>query len=96
MSSSGLLQFRELNLLCESSRVDPGAQTTTPRITKSVIETVIQEEASQLPVVETSFELPVVSPRIRPLTNTPAELEYDSADYERQVSMSVFEAEDQV
>ena len=62
-----------------------------------VIETVIKEEALQPPSVETSFELPVVSPpgpRIRPLGTLPPE-EYKYVYYEREVSMSVFDVEKQ-
>ena len=50
------------------------------------------------PAVKTSFELPVVSPpdpRIRPIGTSPPE-EYDYADYERKVSMSVFDIENQI
>ena len=63
-----------------------------------VIETVKQEEVLQPPAVETSFELPVVSPpdpRICPLgTSHPGELDYD--DYECEVIMSVFDAKNQI
>ena len=65
--------------------------------TNPAIETVIQEEASHSPVEETESEVPVVSShdfRIRPLSSSP--LDYDYADYERKVSMSVFDAENKV
>ena len=61
-----------------------------------VIETIIQEEASQPPATETDFELPVVSPPA-PLsvgTWSPESYEYD--DYAREISMSVFDAENQI
>ena len=64
------------------------------RTNNPVIVTVIQEEALKPPTVETSFELPVVSPpdpRIRPLRTWPPE-EYDYADYESEISMSIFDA----
>ena len=57
------------------------------------IETKIQEEASQPPATETDFELPVVSPPA-PLpvgTWSPESYEYD--DYAREISVSVFDAE---
>ena len=63
-----------------------------------VIETVLQEEALTPSSVETSFELPVVSPpdpRIRPLGTLPPE-EYKYVYNEREVSMSVFDAENQI
>ena len=62
-----------------------------------VIETIIQEEALQPPVVETFFESIVVSPpdpRIRPLGTLPTK-EYNYADYEGEVSISVFDTENQ-
>ena len=61
-----------------------------------VIETVIQEEALQPPAAETSFELPVVGPPIPPPIRTwsPDECKYE--EQEREVSMSVFDAENQI
>ena len=61
----------------------------------SIIQTVIHEEALQPPAVETSFELPVVSPPEPQPVRTWSPEEYDYADYEREVSMSVFDAENQ-
>ena len=60
---------------------------------KPVIETIIQEDASQPPVVETSFDLPIVSPPAPP-SNWYMVPEYE--DYAREVSMSVFDAENQI
>ena len=63
-----------------------------------LIETVIQMEALQSPAVETPVELPVVSPpdpRIGPLGTKPPE-EYDYADYECEVSMRVFDVQNQI
>ena len=71
--------------------------TKKPKTTHPIIETVIQEEATQPPIEETNFELSAVSspdPRTRPLSNSP--LDYDYADYERQVSMSVFDTQNQI
>ena len=61
-----------------------------------VIEKVIQEEALQLPAAETSFELPVVSPAAPPQIGTWSPEEYNYEDYEKQISMSVFDAENQI
>ena len=60
-----------------------------------VIETVIQEEALQPPAAETSFDLPVVSPPVPPPVGTWSPEEYTFEVYEREVSMSVFDAENQ-
>ena len=61
-----------------------------------VIETIIQEEASQPPAIETDFELPVVShPAPLPVgTWSPETYEYDN--YPREISMSVFDAKNQI
>ena len=59
--------------------------------TNLVIETVIQEEVLQPPVLDTSFELPVVSPPAAPPIGTWSPEEYDYDDYAREISMSVFE-----
>ena len=61
-----------------------------------VIETVIQEEALQPPAIETSFELPVVSPPPHPPVGTWSPEEYDCDEYARVISMSVFDAENQI
>ena len=61
-----------------------------------VIETVIQEESLQPPAAETSFELPVVGPTAPPPIGTWSQEEYKYKDYEREVSMSVFDAENQI
>ena len=58
-----------------------------------VIETVIQKEALQPPAAETSSGLPVVSPPVPPPIGTWSPEEYIFEDYEREVRMSVFDAE---
>ena len=59
------------------------------------IETIIQEEASQPPVVETSFDLPIVRPPAPPPVGTWSPENYEYEDYAREVSMIVFDAENQ-
>ena len=67
-----------------------------PRTANTVIETIIQEEASQPPVVETSFDLPIVSPPAPPPVGTWSSENYEYEDYAREISMSVFGAENQI
>ena len=67
-----------------------------PRTTNLVIETIIQEEASQPPVVETSFDLPIVSPLAPPPVGTWSPENYEYEDYALEISMSLFDAENQV
>ena len=64
--------------------------------TNPVIKTAIQEEALQTPVIDTSFELSVVSPPAPPPIGTWSPEEYDYDDYAREISMSVFDAEKQI
>ena len=67
------------------------------RTTNPVIDTAIKEEASQPPLEENSFQLPLVSPpdpRIQALTNAPPDQEYDYT--KREVSMIVFGAEKKI
>ena len=61
-----------------------------------VIETIIQEEASQPPATETYFELPVVSPPAPPPVGTLFPESHEYEDYAREISMSVFDAENQI
>ena len=56
------------------------------------------EQILQPTAVEISFKLPFVSPpdpRIHPIGTLPLE-EKDYAEYEREVSMSVFDQENQI
>ena len=60
------------NLVCSVCEQESILVPKRPRITNPVIETIIQLEASQLPLLETLLQLPVVNPpepRIRPLKN---------------------------
>ena len=61
-----------------------------------VIETIIQEVAAQPPVPDTNYELRVMSPSAPPPVGTwsPKSCEYE--DYAREISMSVFDAENQI
>ena len=61
-----------------------------------VIETVIQEEALQPSPIETSFELPVVSPPPPPPVGTWSPEENDYNEYAKEKSMSVSDAENQI
>ena len=66
------------------------------RTANPVIEAIIQEEASQPPVVETSFDHPIVSPPAPPPVGTWSPENYKYEDYAREISMSVFDAENQI
>ena len=61
-----------------------------------VIATVIQEEAAQPSVPETYYELQVVSPPAPPPVGTWSPESYDYEDYTREISLSVFDAENQI
>ena len=56
----------------------------------------IQEEALQPPAAEMSFDLPVVSSPAPLPMSTWSPQEYNYEDYEREVSMSVVDAENQI
>ena len=68
----------------------------TPKTANTVIETIIQEEASQPPVAETSFELPIGSPLAPSPIGTWSPKNYEYEDYAREISMSVFDFENQI
>ena len=61
-----------------------------------MIETIIQEEAAQPPVRASDYELRVVSPPAPPPVGTWSPVDYDFEDYAREISMSVFDAENQI
>ena len=78
--------------------VSDDSAAPAPKRTKTanpVIETIIQEEASQPPVAETSFELHNVSPPAPPPVATWFPKIYEYEDYAREISMSAFDAESQ-
>ena len=64
--------------------------------TNPVTETVIQEEALQPRVLDTSFELTVVCPLAPPPIGTWSPEEYDYDDYAIEIRMSVFDVENQI
>ena len=85
--------------VCSVSDQESVPMPKRARTTSSVIETVIQEEASKPPLIETSFKLQVVSPpdpRIQPLANKPLDQDYGYADHRQGFRMSVFDAENQI
>ena len=61
-----------------------------------VTATIIQEEAAQPSAPETYYELQVVSPPAPPPVQTWSPESYDYEDYTREISMSVFDAENQI
>ena len=82
--------------VCSVSDNDSVSAPKRHKPTNPVIETVIQEEALQPPLLDTSFELPVVSPPAPPPIGTWSPEEYDYKNYAREISMSVFDAENQI
>ena len=82
--------------VCSDS--DDSAATAPKRSKKAnpVIETIIPEEASQPPVVETPFDLPIVSPPAPPPVGSWSPENYEYENYAREISMSVFDAENQI
>ena len=83
------------NSVCSISD-DPAPASKRQKTANSVIETILQEEASQPPAAETEFELPVVSPPAPPPVGTWSPESYEYDDYAREISMSVFDAENQI
>ena len=88
--------FGSESSVCSVSDNDSMPAQKRQRPVNPVIETIIQEEALQPPAVETSFELPIVSPPVPQAIGTWSPDEYYYADYEREVSISVFGAENQI
>ena len=83
------------NSVCSISD-DPAPVSRRQKTANPVIETILQEEASQPPATETEFELPVVSPPAPPPVGTWSPESYEYDDYAREISMSVFDAENQI
>ena len=84
------------NSVCSVSDDSVAPAPKRSKTANPVIETIIQEEASQPPVLETSFDLPIVSPPAPPLVETCSPEKYEYEDYAREVSMSAFDAKNQI
>ena len=82
--------------VCSLSDDSAAPVSKTQRSANPVIETIIQEEAAQPPFPDTDYELQVVSPPAPPPVGTWSPVEYDYDDYAREISMSVFDAENQI
>ena len=81
------------SLVCLISESESVSAPKKQRTYNPLIATIIQEESTQQPPEETSFESPVVNPiepGVCPLTNSPPD--YDSAENERESSMHVVDA----
>ena len=83
------------NSVCSKSD-DSAPASKRQKTANPVIETILQEEASQPPATETQFELPVVSPPAPPPVGTWSPESYEYDEYAREISMSVFDAENQI
>ena len=82
--------------MCSVSDDSAVPATKRSRTANPAVETIIQEEASQPPVAETSFDLPIVSPPAPPPVETWFPENYEYEDYAREISLSVFDAENQI
>ena len=83
------------NSVCSISN-DSAPAPKRQKTVNPVIETIIQEEASQPPATETDFELPGVSPPAPLPVGTWSLESYEYDDYAREISMSVFDAKNQI
>ena len=81
--------------VCLVSQKDSVPVPMRHKSTNPVIETINQEEALQPHVLDTAFELPVVSPPAPPPIGTWSPEDYDYDNYAREISMSAFDAESQ-
>ena len=67
------------------------------RTENSLITTFIHEESTQPPAEETNFGTPVVShPDLRIQQATTSPPDYDYSDYEKKISMSAFDVDNQI
>ena len=82
--------------VCSISDDSAAPVSKKQKSTNPVIETIIQEEAAQPPVSDTHYELRIVSPPAPPPVGTWSPESYEYEDYAREVSMSVFNAENQI
>ena len=81
---------------CSTSDDSAAPVSKKQKPTNPVIETIIQEEAAQPPVPDTHYELRVVSPPATPPVGTWYPESYQYEDYAREISVSVFDAENQI
>ena len=82
--------------VCSVNQKEPMPAPKRQKQNNPVIETVMQEEALQPPVVEPPFDLPVVSRAApQPIGNVSPD-EYSYADCNCELSISVFDAENQI
>ena len=80
------------NSVCSISD-DSAPASKRQKTANPVIETILQDEASQPLAIETEFELPVVSPPASLPVGTWSPENYEYVDYAREIRMSVFDAE---
>ena len=82
--------------MCSLSDDSAAPVSKKQRPANPVIETIIQEEAAQPPVPDTDYEMRAVSPPAPPPVGTWSPVDYDYDDYAPEISMSVFDAENQI
>ena len=82
--------------VCSMSDDSAAPVSKKRKSTNPVIETIIQEEATHPPVPDTYYELQVASPPAPPPVGTWSPESYEHEDYAREISMSVFDAENQI
>ena len=83
------------NSVCSISDVSAPAPKRQ-KTANPVIEIIIHEEASQPPATETDCELPIVSPLAPHPVGTWSLESYEYDDYAREISISAFDAENQI
>ena len=82
--------------VCSISDNSAAPVSKKQKSTNPVIETIIQEEATQPPAPDTYYELQIVSPLAPPPVGTRSPKSYEYEDYAREISMSVFDTENQI
>ena len=95
MKGSGLFRLREFCMFVKKQRICSCAKTT--QIYQSCNRDGNSEgRSASTPVLDTSFELPVVSPPATSPISTWSPEEFDYDDYAKEISMSVIDAENQI
>ena len=82
--------------MCSLSDDSAAPVSKKQRTANPVIETIIQEEAAQPSLPDTDYELRAMSPPAPLPVGTWSPVNYDYDDYAREISMSVFDAENQI